>query len=141
MPRKLTAPGMTKCIFCYTCMLTCSRFNYKTHSVSRSALKIKTTGGMSSRYIADICMSCEKPTCAYACPTEALVPRNGGGARLIKEKCIGCKKCVSACKTKYLQFDQELKLPLMCTHCGMCAKFCPHGCLAVKVAKDENKGE
>ncbi len=93
---------------------------------------------MSGKYVADICRSCMKPTCAYVCPTEAMVPKVGGGARLIKDKCIGCKKCVDACKINYLEFDAELKLPLMCTHCGMCVKFCPHGCLEIVTDKEAN---
>ncbi len=93
---------------------------------------------MSGKYVADICRSCMKPTCAYVCPAEAMIPRAGGGARLIKDKCIGCKKCIEACKINYLEFDDELKLPLMCTHCGMCVKFCPHGCLEILTDKDVN---
>lgn len=137
MARKLQAPGMSKCILCYSCMIACARVNYRSHSVTRCALRIRTAGGMSGKYSADICRSCRKPTCAVVCPTEAMVMKPGGGARLIKDKCIGCKKCVEACKIDYLEFDEGLKLPLMCTHCGMCVKFCPHGCLEVKTDKGE----
>jgi len=136
LARKLTAPGMSKCILCYSCMIACARFNYKSHSVTRCALRIRTTGGMTSKYVADICRSCKNPTCAFVCPTEAMVPKAGGGARHNREKCIGCKKCVEACKVKYLEFDDDLRKPLMCTHCGMCSRFCPHGCLGVEVQKE-----
>lgn len=135
MSRKLTAPAMSKCILCYSCMIACARVNYRSHSVTRCALKIRTAGGISGKYAADICRSCAHPTCAYVCPTQAMVPKEGGGARLIKTRCIGCRKCVDACKMKYLVFDEEIKLPLMCTHCGICVKFCPHGCITVKTEK------
>lgn len=141
MTRKLTAPAMSKCILCYSCMIACARVNYRSHSVTRCALKIKTAGGMSGKYAADICRSCERPTCAYVCPTGAMAAKEGGGARLIKSKCIGCRKCVDACKINYLHFDDELKLPLMCTHCGVCVKFCPHGCISISAGAGVKDGE
>lgn len=132
MARKLKATAMSKCILCYSCVLACARVNYQSHSITRAAIKIRTTGGMSSKFTADICRSCENPTCVEVCKVNALIAKEGGGARLIKSKCIGCKRCIDACKIKYLTFDDELKIPLMCTHCGVCTKFCPHGCLTIE---------
>lgn len=135
MARKLKAPGMNKCIQCYSCMISCARYNYHSHSVSRCCLKIRTAGGLAGRYVAEICRSCNKPTCVDVCATEALVAKPGGGALFYKDKCIGCKKCIDVCKIQYLEFDDELKLPLMCKHCGICVRFCPHNCLEMEADK------
>jgi len=28
-----------------------------------------------------------------------------------------------------IEFDVDERKPIICHHCGVCAKFCPHGCL------------
>jgi Pyruvate/2-oxoacid:ferredoxin oxidoreductase delta subunit len=29
-------------------------------------------------------------------------------------------------------FDEETKNPIICKHCGICTKFCPHECLTLE---------
>jgi Pyruvate/2-oxoacid:ferredoxin oxidoreductase delta subunit len=28
-----------------------------------------------------------------------------------------------------INFDEETRKPIICRHCGVCARFCPHDCL------------
>jgi Fe-S-cluster-containing dehydrogenase component len=130
MARHLETTDMNKCLGCFTCMAMCSAANKHMHSLSKSAIKIRTVGGMSTRFIAVNCLAChDDPACASACPSNALTPREGGGVILDEKKCIGCRQCQEACSARAVNFDEDLGVPIICHHCGICARFCPHGCL------------
>lgn len=134
MPKILKDPEMNRCILCYSCMLACARHNYDSLSVDRAALMVRTAGGMQGRFVASICRSCRRATCAEACPSGALTQRPHGGAVFVRERCIGCGRCAPACKAGYLQMEPHLRIPLFCKQCGLCARFCPHGCLVMEEA-------
>jgi Fe-S-cluster-containing dehydrogenase component len=136
MAKVLYTGEMSKCIGCFSCMLVCAAFNRQNHSIQKSSIKIRTYGGISGKYVETVCHACRDPACAEGCPTDALSKRKGGGVILSKRKCIGCRRCVSACMVKAIDFDEDTKLPIICTHCGMCARFCPHGCLSLVEAGD-----
>ena len=133
MARVLRASGMNKCLGCFTCMLTCAAVNKKEHSTLKSAIQVRTTGGMTSSFISIVCRACEdERACAEACPTNALKRRPGGGVILDKDTCIGCKKCMDACIVGAVFFDPDENKPIICKHCGTCAMFCPHECLVME---------
>lgn len=132
MAKILKADGMNKCIGCFSCMLACAAVNHQNHSLAKSAIKVKT-GGLHNTLVGVVCIACTgEPACAQACPTEALVPREGGGVVLHEEKCIGCRKCEENCIVGAVNFDEEHNLPIICKHCGVCVNFCPHGCLRME---------
>ena len=133
MPKVLRAAGMNKCIGCFTCMLTCAAVNKKEHSTFKSAIRVRTVGGMTSNFVSIVCNACtDERACAEACPTEALKPRAGGGVTLDKDKCIGCKRCAEACIVGAVNFDEDEHTPIICKHCGICAQYCPHECLTME---------
>ncbi len=126
----LKASAMNRCIGCLSCMITCAAVNQQNHSILKSAIHIKTSGGLSGKFIAIVCQACKDDVpCAEVCPTGALVKREGGGVLLDKEKCVGCQCCVAACTVDAITFDHVALLPIVCKHCGVCARFCPHKCL------------
>lgn len=133
MPKVLKTDGMNKCIGCFTCMMTCAGVNRQNHSYSKSAIHIRTTGGLKGNFVAFVCIACrDERACAEACPTGALEKRAGGGVILKQEKCIGCRKCEKACVVGAVHYDEEEKMPIICKHCGVCARFCPHDCLRME---------
>ena len=136
MPKILKPKDMNKCLGCFTCMNTCSSVNQKNHSLVKSAIKIRTTGGMTSNFIAIVCLGCSDPACMEVCPSHALEKRAGGGVLLVAERCIGCRKCETACIMRAVNFDEETKKPIICRHCGICAHFCPHNCLQMVEAEE-----
>ncbi|MCL2677647.1 MAG: 4Fe-4S binding protein [Clostridiales bacterium] len=129
----LHTEGMSRCIGCYTCMLVCAGVNRQDHSLDKSAIKIKTSGGMTGRFVAAVCVACrEERPCKEACPTGALDNHPGGGVLLHNDLCIGCQRCARACPVGAVFFDEDTKTPIICRHCGMCAKYCPHECLQME---------
>jgi len=125
----LSPKGMNKCIGCLTCMLVCAAANKDDHSIDKSAVRIRTTGGMPTNFVAIVCRGCEHPACMEACPAGALERRPGGGVLLNEEKCYGCRKCVAACSVRAVNYDTDTQKPIICTHCGVCTTFCTHDCL------------
>ena len=118
-------------------MLVCAGVNSKSHSLTKSRIKIRTYGGVSGKFTDTVCHGCLDAACIEVCPSNALVVREGGGVKLVKEACIGCARCVKACSVGAIDFCEDTKLPLICGHCGVCAKFCPHHCMYIeKVTED-----
>jgi anaerobic carbon-monoxide dehydrogenase iron sulfur subunit len=135
MPKALRTAGMKKCLGCFTCMLVCSAANKKDHSTFKSAIRVRTTGGMEGGFVSIVCRGCpDERACAENCPTGALKNRPGGGVLLEKEKCIGCRKCAEACIVGAVNFDEDEHTPIICKHCGICAQFCPHECIKLEEA-------
>lgn len=136
MAQVVKADKMNKCIGCFTCMLICSTVNRKNHSFNKSGIHVRTSGGLSGRFVASICHACRDPACVEACQSNALTLRRGGGVRLEPTNCIGCRRCETVCMVRAISFDDELRKPIICTHCALCARYCPHKCLTVHESPD-----
>ncbi|SHJ51855.1 4Fe-4S binding domain-containing protein [Geosporobacter subterraneus DSM 17957] len=131
-PKKLKAKKMNRCIGCISCMLACARLVHHDYSPVMSAIKIRSSGGLQGKFVADICRGCQMPSCALACQTQALIPRAGGGIKYDEEKCSGCEKCVEACEVKAISFDVVNRKPIVCIQCGVCTGNCPHQVLSME---------
>ncbi|MCL2320966.1 MAG: 4Fe-4S binding protein [Oscillospiraceae bacterium] len=129
---------MKRCIGCFSCMKVCSAVNHKNFSLTKSAIKVRTSGGISGRFVSLVCIACkDERACATVCMSEALEKRPGGGVIFKPEKCIGCGKCVDVCAIGGVQWDKDENKPIICKHCGLCAKFCPHKCLTMEDVSDD----
>ena len=136
MDKILSPKGMNKCIGCLTCMNACAVANHNDHSLIKSAVKVRTVGGMTSSFIAVVCRGCDEPACMEVCPADALTLRPGGGVLLDEEKCFGCRRCRPACSLGAVFFDEDTQKPIICKHCGICTTFCPHDCLMMVDAEE-----
>lgn len=137
MVKKLVVEDMNKCIGCYSCMYACSREVHDSLSLTKSAIHIRTSGGIEGSFAVVKCRFCDPAPCAAACPTDALVQRPGGGVILFPDKCIGCEKCVKACIVHAIEMDPETNTPAICVNCGKCVDFCPEGVLGFKDVEGE----
>jgi Fe-S-cluster-containing hydrogenase component 2 len=107
--------------------------NQKSYSDSESGIKVRSLGGMGGNFFAIHCLACaDERACVLVCPTGALGERTGGGVTLNDKKCIKCKKCAAACIVNAITFVGENTLPIICKHCGICTKYCPHNCLSME---------
>ncbi|MFH1216947.1 MAG: 4Fe-4S dicluster domain-containing protein [Pseudomonadota bacterium] len=127
----LTTPRMERCIGCHSCSLACARLVHKKISWQTAGIRIHSSGGLSTGFIAKNCLACDPPPCAAACPTSAFSPRKGGGIIVKKNLCIRCGECAPACPVDAVFLDGNGD-PYVCIHCGRCTSFCPHDCLEMK---------
>ena len=132
MAKVLRAESLSTCIGCYSCMSMCALVGRRNHSIEKSAIRINTSGGIAGRFVSIICLACTDAACVDACRTGAMTHRAGGGVNLDRSKCLGCGHCSKMCLAEAIHMDQETKTPIVCIHCGVCVKFCPHGCLTVE---------
>ncbi|RKX78812.1 MAG: [Fe-S]-binding protein [Spirochaetes bacterium] len=119
------------CVGCQSCMFACARLQ-KDGGLASSSIHIRSAGGMEHGFVVVVCRACQDPPCAKVCPTNALIPRTGGGVRLHLEDCIGCGYCREACIIGAVFWNQEENKPMICNHCGYCVKYCPHGVLDMR---------
>lgn len=82
-----------------------------------------------------VCMHCENPACAQACPADAIKKGEDGVVRsALKPRCVACSNCVLACPFGVPKVQIELELMMKCDMCydrtsvglrPMCATVCP----------------
>jgi len=124
--KRLAVVDEERCVGCQCCMFACSRRLNKP-GLAQSSIGVRSNGGMERGFVVVVCRACENPPCARACPTDALVRKDGGGVRLHEDKCIGCGSCVDACVVRAVYWDNETNKPMICIQCGFCVDFCPRG--------------
>ena len=138
MTKRLKVANPARCIGCYSCMMACARTWYDTISLKNSRIDIQTSGGIETPYAQIVCHACIDPPCMRACPVGALSKRKGGGVNLNADICDGCGNCIEACLMGAIHLDAEKKA-VICKHCGVCSKFCPHD--VILMIEVEDSGE
>jgi len=128
MVKRLAVLDTERCVGCQMCMFACAR-RYSVGGLGKSAIHVKSAGGVERGFVVVVCRACPDPPCAKVCPTQAIVPRKNGGVLVKLDKCIGCKLCVEVCLIGAVIWDEETNKPRICTYCGYCANYCPHGVL------------
>jgi Fe-S-cluster-containing dehydrogenase component len=93
-----------------------------------------------------VCWHCEEPTCAQACPADAIKKSEDGVVMSsLKPRCIACSNCVLACPFGIPKIVPEYEQMMKCDMCydrtsvgkrPMCATVCPSQALAY-VSPDE----
>lgn len=129
--KRLVVVDPDLCVGCMSCMFACAR-RFPEGGLAKSAIHIRSVGGFERGFTVIVCRACPDPPCAKVCPTNALIPRRGGGVVLNAGKCIGCGLCVQACPFGAIQWDVDINKPVVCVHCGYCVTYCPHGVLSLE---------
>jgi formate dehydrogenase iron-sulfur subunit len=88
-------------------------------------------------FVSRRCMHCEDAGCVTICPSGALYKTAEGAVAFDRDKCIGCKLCVTACPFDVPRYDADGKVT-KCHFCfdrianemePACVKTCPTGAL------------
>lgn len=132
MSRRLSVLDIDRCVGCQAChMFACTR-RMGRGGLADSRIRVRSAGGMRRGFVVVVCRACNDPPCARVCPTDALVPREGGGVRFHAERCIGCGHCVDACPLGAVFWDGAQDKPQICVDCGYCASYYPYDVLALE---------
>jgi formate dehydrogenase iron-sulfur subunit len=90
----------------------------------------------SDTYVRRMCMHCEEPSCASACPVSAMRKTAAGPVVYDAEKCLGCRYCLLACPFGVPTYEWHSAMPKVqkCQMCAgrgdkgpACAEACPTG--------------
>lgn len=152
----------TRCIGCRACMVACKSWNDRPadttdffagpgyqnpRDLDANNYTLITfneiTAGARPNWVfgRQLCMHCDHPACASACPTTALKKTALGPVAFDASRCIGCRACMQACPFLIPKYDYENRAPLIhkCTFCGdrlevglkpACATVCPTGAIS-----------
>jgi carbon-monoxide dehydrogenase iron sulfur subunit len=129
--KRLSVVDADKCVGCQCCMFACDR-RFAEAGISKSAIHVKSSGGVEHGFVVVVCRACEDPPCIKVCPTNALTLREGGGVNLDTKKCIGCQNCIRACPFGAIFWDDSVRKPVVCVYCGYCEGFCPYNVIKLQ---------
>lgn len=131
---------LSKCVGCFSCVEACRDENNLPYNDGKkldafSYTAIEEHDGI---YVRKLCMHCESPSCASACPVSALYKTKLGPVVYDASKCLGCRYCMVACPFDIPKYEWQERFPRVrkCIMCiqrlekGMptaCSEACPTG--------------
>ncbi|MDP6099871.1 MAG: 4Fe-4S dicluster domain-containing protein [Dehalococcoidia bacterium] len=129
-----------RCTGCRSCETACSTFREGESSLYKCRVKVVRFPEELFFYPV-VCQQCETPLCAVPCPTNALQKDNQTGlVELIRDRCVGCKMCVTACPFGAITLVDGY--PIKCDLCDgepACTRLCEPG--AITLGDDERMGQ
>ncbi len=131
LAKRLAVVDVDLCVGCQCCMMACNR-RFGEAGTARSAVHVRSAGGIERGFIVLVCRACVDPPCMKVCPTHALGKRRGGGVLVDQGKCIGCKRCIEACTVGAVFWNDFDEKPVICVHCGYCVDYCPYDVIRVE---------
>ncbi len=122
MKPKAILVDITRCVGCRNCEQACKEthgFPMENEPVlSATALTVVEPRG--EKFVRRMCMHCQDPACASACPVGALKKTAAGPVVYEAGKCIGCRYCMLACPFQVPRYEWTKLAPYV-KKCDMCA--------------------
>jgi anaerobic dimethyl sulfoxide reductase subunit B len=140
-----------KCTQCHACEVACKAWRNVEPGIRLRTINNVWKGSypdVECRASSIACVHCAEPSCADACPEQAILKRAEDGIVIVdRELCTGCRTCYDACPYGVPQFDTEDKMRKcdLCiekinfdTEVPPCVATCPVNALAfVKMNREE----
>ena len=124
MPKqKAMLIDIKRCIGCQSCETACKQlhgFN-TTPEPTLSDTAFTVVENRSDKFVRKLCMHCEDPACASACPVGAISKLPLGPVVYNADKCIGCRYCMIACPYSVPRY-QWSKLAPFVKKCDLCSE-------------------
>lgn len=128
----------SRCIGCQACFHACAECD--THRGTSMIHLEYADRAESVQTVPVVCMHCEDPACANACPADAIKKTADGVVQSsLQARCIGCSNCVLACPFGVPRYIPKIDQMMKCDLCydrtaagkrPMCVTVCPSGALA-----------
>ena len=133
----------TRCIGCNACAEACKEANglpaeIEPQLTCRTWTRVRE---VKRTFVRQLCMHCEKPSCASVCPVGALYKSEKGPVAYDENKCIGCGFCTWACPFNAPQLTALAGKMQKCNFCQTpgktrpldmpraCEEVCPTGAI------------
>lgn len=117
---------VTRCIGCEACMDACHESHgqpettsYELSEHNYTVVQTRELPDEEEVYIRRMCMHCEDPSCASACPVGAFTKTPEGPVTYDGDKCIGCRYCMVACPFEVPKYQWGSLAPVV-RKCDMC---------------------
>ena len=99
-----------KCVGCHACTISCKAAYKLSPGVKYKPVTITESGrypNVQVRFTPKSCFQCAKPSCASACPINAITKEPDGIVAMNYEKCLGstCQRCIAGCPYDALSYD------------------------------------
>ncbi len=91
---------LRRCYGCKSCMLSCKSEHNILLGVFRSWVNYVETGSyprVERYFVPVLCNHCDDAPCIKVCPVGASYKREDGIVDIDKDRCIGCRYCMTAC--------------------------------------------
>jgi formate dehydrogenase iron-sulfur subunit len=115
---------ITRCIGCQACAIACKEARGfpedPEDELSATAYTVVVEAG-EDRYIRKLCMHCNDPACASACPVGALEKTAAGPVTYHARRCLGCRYCMIACPFSVPRYEWDNPVPSV-RKCDLCAE-------------------
>jgi formate dehydrogenase iron-sulfur subunit len=123
MKSKAMLIDITKCIGCQQCEQVCKQVHRfpGEHEPTLSATALTVIEERGDKFVRRLCMHCQDPACASACPVGALKKTEAGPVIYDGKKCIGCRYCMLGCPYSVPRYEWS-KLSPYVRKCDMCAE-------------------
>ncbi len=114
---------ITKCVGCQQCSAACKEGHKQPGDPepTLSATAFTAVEPRGEKFVRRMCLHCEEPSCASACPVGGITKTVQGAVRYDGSKCIGCRYCMIACPFSVPKYEWSKLAPYV-TKCDMCAQ-------------------